>query len=75
MLSLIRDAANKVKHRKLLTVVNNSPLKIVLGEIAKKDEYRGWWYYPQDKGAAVYARGELNVVMLESTMPRACCTI
>ena len=66
MLSLIRDAANKVKHRKLLTVVNTSSVEVVFGEIAKKDEYRGWWCYPQDKGAAVYARrGELNVVMLE----------
>ena len=65
MLSLIREAANKVKHRELLTVVNNSSLKIVFGEIAKKDEYSGWWCYPQDKGAAVYARGELKVSMLE----------
>ena len=23
-----------------------------------------WWCYPQDKGAAVYARGALKVVML-----------
>ena len=64
MLPLIRDAANRVKHRNLLTVSNSSDLEIVFGEIANKEEYKDWWCYPQDKGAAVYARGALKVVML-----------
>ncbi len=64
MLALIRDAANTVKHRNLLTVRNNSNLEIVFGKLARKDEYKGWWCYPQDKGAAVFARGDLRVIML-----------
>ena len=64
MLSLIRDAANRVKHRNLLTLSDSSDLEIVFGEIADKDKYKNWWCYPQDKGTAVYARGVLKVVML-----------
>ena len=64
ILSVIRDAANKGKHRELLKVVDNSSLEIAFGEIGKRGEYEGWWCYPQKKGAAAYARGELQVVML-----------
>lgn len=64
MLALVRNAANRVKHRNLLTIDDNSPLEVVFAEMAKKDEYKGWWCYPQDKGNAVFARGELRVFML-----------
>lgn len=64
MLSLIRDAANRVKHRNLLAILDSSDLKIVFGEMAKKDEFEGWWCYPQDKGAAVFAHGDRRVIML-----------
>ena len=64
MLSLIRDAANKVKHRNLLTVEDVSKLEIVFGDLDMKEEYKKWWCYPQDKGTAVFARGELRVRML-----------
>ena len=39
-LGLIRNAANKVKHRNLLTVENNPNLDIVFGELAKKARVR-----------------------------------
>ena len=64
MLSLIRDAANKVKHRNLLTIEIMSSVEIVCGNMEQKGEYKDWWCYPQEKGAAVFARGELRVRML-----------
>ena len=44
--------------------MDNSPLDVVFGPMELKEEYKGWWCYPLDKGAAVFARGELKVIML-----------
>lgn len=64
-LSLIRDAANKVKHRSLLKIVDKTPLELAFAEIEKKEEYEGWWCYPQEKGTALFAHGEIQVVILD----------
>ena len=56
--------SDTVKHRSLLTILNESGLEIVVNEIENREDYKGWWYSPQDKGTAVYARGVPKVVML-----------
>lgn len=63
-LPVIRDAANRAKHRNLLKVTNVSSLQVVLGNIERKEEIKDWWCYPQDKGMAIFARGELRILML-----------
>ena len=64
LLLLIRDAANRVKHRNLLTIQNNSDLEVVFARLARKQMYKGWWCYPQDRETAIFARGDLRVLML-----------
>ena len=36
----------------------------MLGDIEGKDEIKDWWCYPQNKGMAIFARGELRILML-----------
>ena len=66
LLALIRDASNRSKHRKLLSVRDSSSLEVVFGELARQHEYQSWWVYPEDKGAATFARPKnLKVVLME----------
>ena len=48
VVSLIRDMTNQSKHRNLLEVRDNSGLQIFIENITNKDNYPGYWMYPQD---------------------------
>ena len=36
----------------------------MFGDAEMKDEYSDWWFYPQEKGAAVFVKPDLAVIML-----------
>ena len=66
LLGVMRDVTNKSKHRRLLSVRDSSSMDIVFAEMTKKDQYKDWWTYPQDKGSAIFARPKkLRVVLME----------
>ncbi len=56
LLGLLRDATNIDKHRKLLELRDNTGLEIYLDELANKESYKGAWMYPQEDGAAFFAK-------------------
>ncbi len=67
MLALLGESAGVGKHRRLLSIRENTGLDIYFSEIAKKHEYEGCFMYPMEKGTAIFARpkGQPIAVLME----------
>ena len=67
MLALLRTMSNEGKHRRLLSVRDNTGLDIYFAEIAKRDEYGDCFVYPAEKGHAIFAKpkGKGVVVLMD----------
>ncbi len=55
-LGIMNEWANSGKHRHLLKMVGATPCDIYFSEMAKQDQYKGAWVYPQEKGCAVFVK-------------------
>ncbi len=56
MLALLGKMTNAGKHRHLLSIKDSTGFDIYFSEMEKRDEYKGCFVYPAEKGAAVFAR-------------------
>ena len=66
ILSLLRDTAGQAKHRRLLSVRDNSGWDIYMAEATKREEYKDCFMYPMEKGCAFFARPKsYSVILLE----------
>ena len=67
MLALLGEIAGMGKHRSLLSIRDNTCLEIHFAEMTKKQEYKGWFLFPVEKGSAIFARPkhEGSIVLLE----------
>ena len=66
ILSLLRDTAGQAKHRRLLSVRDNSGWDIYMAEATKREEYKDCFMYPMEKGRAFFARPKsYSVILLE----------
>ena len=64
ILALLREMAGEGKHRRLLTIRDNTGFDIYFAEITKQDEYKDCFVYPMEKGTAVFARPKDEPVFL-----------
>ena len=67
MLALLRTMTNEAKHRRLLSVRDNTGLDIYFADMTKREEYRDCFLYPLEEGNAVFAKpkGDGVVVLME----------
>ena len=67
MLALLGNMAIAGKHRHLLSIQDRTGFDIYFAEMAKKDQFEGYFVYPVEKGCAVFARprGEGAVLLME----------
>ena len=67
MLSLLGKLAGQGKHRRLLSIRDNTGLDIYFAEMTKKDEFKDCFVYPVEEGCAIFARpkGKGIVVLME----------
>lgn len=67
MLALLGKIAGRGKHRRLLSIRDNTGLEIYFAEMAKKEEFKDYFVYPMEEGRAIFARpkGEAIVVLIE----------
>ena len=56
MLTLLGKMTNAGKHRRLLSIQERTGFDIYFAEMEKRDEYKGCFVYPAEKGCAVFAR-------------------
>ena len=64
MLALLRDIANQSKHRRLVSLRDNSGWDIYMSDIRKRGEYADCFVYPMEKGQAIFARPKTNSIVL-----------
>ena len=66
-LSLLGELAGRGKHRRLLSIRDNTGLDIYFAEMTKKDEFKDYFVYPVEEGHAIFARpkGKGVVVLME----------
>ena len=65
MLSLLGELAGRGKHRRLLSIRDNTGLDIYFAEMTKKDEFKDCFVYPVEEGRAIFARPKgKGIVML-----------
>ena len=66
MLGILRDMSGPSKHRRLLSVRDNSGWDIYMAEAEKRDEYKDCFMYPMEKGQAIFARPKsYSIILLE----------
>lgn len=67
MLGLLGEIAGPSKHRRLLSIRDNTGLDIYFAKMTKKDEFPDYFVYPAEQGSAVFAKpmNEQIVVLLE----------
>ena len=66
MLGLLRDIAGQSKHRRLLSVRNDSDWEINMDVVRNRDKYKGHFVYPMEKGRAIFARPDgIRFLLLE----------
>ena len=56
MLRLLGEIAGPSKHRRLLSIRDNTRLNIYFGEITKSKDYPDHFVYPAERGCAVFAK-------------------
>ena len=65
-LRILRDISGQSKHRRLLTLRDNSGWEIHMEEAKNKEKYSGWFMYPMEKGHAFFARPKSwTIILLE----------
>ena len=64
MLALLGELAIQGKHRRLLSLRDNTGLDIYFAEITKREDYRDCFVYPMEEGNAVFAKPKGNPVFL-----------
>ena len=66
-MQLIRDASNRSKHRRLLTLNNLTSTKIVIDDAVNANKYdQRWWHFPQQNGSTIFVkRGSRSVEFLK----------
>ena len=67
MLSLLGKMAGRGKHRRLLSIRDNTGFDIYFAEMTQKDEFKDCFVYPVEEGKAFFARpkSERIVVLME----------
>lgn len=67
MLSLLGKMAGRGKHRRLLSIRDNTGFDIYFAEMTKKDQFKDCFVYPVEEGHAIFARpkGKGVVVLME----------
>ena len=66
MLGVLRDIAGQSKHRRLLSVRDNTGWDIYMAESKKRNEYKDCFMYPMEKGHAMFARPKtVSIILLE----------
>ena len=66
MLGILRDISGQSKHRRLLSVRDNSGWDIYMAEATKREEYDDCFMYPMEKGRAIFARPKsYSIILLE----------
>ena len=67
VLGLLGQMAGAGKHRRLLTVRDNTGFEIYFAEMEKQAEYEGCFAYPVGRGSAVFAKpkGRLTVLLMD----------
>ena len=66
MLALLGKLAGMGKHRRLLSIRDNTGFDIYFAKMAKKEEYKDCFVYPMEEGHAVFARPQDKAVMVLS---------
>ena len=64
MLALLGKLAGLGKHRRLLSIRDNTGFDIYLAEISKKGEYRDCFVYPVERGHAIFARPKSKAIVV-----------
>ena len=66
MLGILRDIAGQSKHRRLLSVRDNSGWDIYMAESKRREEYKDCFMYPMEKGLAFFAKPKtFSIILLE----------
>ena len=66
MLGTLRDIAGQSKHRRLLSLHDNSGWDIYMAEASKSQNYKDYFMYPMEKGSAIFARPKTcKIILLE----------
>ena len=66
MLGILRDIAGQSKHRRLLSVRDNTGWDIYMAESKRREEYKDCFMYPMEKGQAIFARPKtFSIILLE----------
>ena len=66
MLSILRDISGPSKHRRLLSMRDNSGWDIYMDDATKREEYKDCFVYPMEKGHAIFARPKsCDIILLE----------
>ena len=66
MLATLRDISGQSKHRRLLSVRDNSGWDIHMAEAKRRAEYKDWFMYPMEEGQAFFARPKsCSIILLE----------
>ena len=72
-LALLRKLAGRGKHRRLLSIRDQTGFDIYFAEMAKKEEYKDCFVYPMEEGQAMFAkpkgRGVLVLIDKYDAMP------
>ena len=64
ILALLRDMANPSKHRRLLSLRDNSGLDIYMDDIKNIDKYKNCFVYPMEKDQAIFAIPKNYTILL-----------
>ena len=64
LLGILRDITGQSKHRRLLSVRDNSGWDIYMAEAKKRKEYKDCFMYPMEKGQAIFARPKTSGILL-----------
>ena len=66
ILGILRDISDQSKHRRLLSLRNNTGWEIHMAEAKRKDEYMNWFMYLVENDHAVFAKPKpCEVVLLD----------
>ena len=64
MLAILRDISGQSKHRRLLSVLENSGWEIHMAEAKRREEYKDWFMYPMEGGQAFFAKPKSCSIIL-----------
>lgn len=66
ILGILRDITGQSKHRRLLSVRDNTGWDIFLAESTRSDEFKDCFVYPMEKGHSIFAKPKgYGIILLE----------